>query len=74
MAISFTTSIRNTKGERMFAPIGAESVNELPGFDQIKVEDLKIGTEFGAEPLIKRTAVDPRTYTYLHGRDGLKQK
>lgn len=71
MKISFTTSKGNKEGERMFAVIGAQSVSELPPYDQIKEEDLAVGTSIGAEPRVARTAIDPNTHTYIHGEEGV---
>lgn len=71
MAVSFTTSASGGKGGRMFAPLGAESMSNLAGFDEIKSEDLVVGMEHGAQPSVKRTAIDENTHTFMHGEDGV---
>lgn len=55
----------------MFSPLGSEGVTGLPGFDQIKIEDLEVGTGYGPEPRAARTWIDPKTHTYLHGEEGV---
>jgi len=71
MTILFTTGPSSIKGERMFAPLGATPVSGLPGFDEIKTEDLEVGTKFGAPSSVERTSIDPQTLTYLHGEEGV---
>lgn len=71
MAISFTTGPSSTRKERMFVPLGATSVSGLPGFDEIKIEDLEVGTKFGAPSSAERTSIDPQTLTYLHGEEAV---
>lgn len=70
MAISFTTSASGKGGERMFAPVGAQSINGLPGFVKIKMEDLNVGMRYGKEPLSPRAGIDPKTITSLHKEVG----
>lgn len=70
MSISFTTGQSNVRRKTMYAPMGAERVSQLPGFDDIKEGDLIAGTAFGATPTVDRTDIDPVTHTYLHGQEG----
>lgn len=55
----------------MFSPLNAESVGDLPDYDAIKIGDLVVGTDVGAEPSVTRTSIDPDTHTYLHGEEGV---
>ncbi|MEK7550636.1 MAG: hypothetical protein AAB535_02525 [Patescibacteria group bacterium] len=71
MTISFTTSSSNVSKERMYAPLGAQTMRELPDFDAIKEEDLQVGTSVGASPIVPRTWVDPDKHIYLHGEEGV---
>lgn len=74
MPISFTTSKSTSDRKKTHAPNGAESVEELLDFDAIKKADLEVGASVGASPLVERTWIDPSTWTFLHGENGIIAK
>lgn len=74
MPISFTTSRLTSNHKKTHAPNGAQSVEELADFDAIKKEDLEVGSSVGATPLFERTWIDPSTWTFLHGQNGILAK
>lgn len=74
MAISFSTSKPTSNRKKMHSPNGAQSVEDLLDFDEIKKKDLEIGASVGASPLVERTWIDPSTWTFLHGENGIIAK
>ena len=70
MAISFDTSKPTLNRKKMHAPNEAESVGDLIGFNEIKKNDLDVGTSLGKEPSVKRTGINLLTFTFLHGGEG----
>ena len=70
MAIKFNFSGRSKQGRKMYKPVGAQKLADLPDYDAIKNEDLKVGTAYGHEPSVLRTGINRNTHTWLHGQEG----